>query len=173
MDFPAQRYTQAGATPDELAALEARFSELPAAAKESELERIASISDYDLAAELEQLRAAEDPPSDELGGADGQGEPETLQGVVEPPAKTANPEPAPLEPANQAVVIDIDATGDGWHEITGTAPDQVTDVKLVDGDGTVTVAAVPDQPADACLNIAGATPDSQVVVEYHVPAAAE
>ena len=59
MAFPAGRYSEAGATPDEVARLQAQFDALSEPVQQATLDRLAGVAQGDLLAELETLR---EPP---------------------------------------------------------------------------------------------------------------
>lgn len=147
MDFPRPRFARAGASPEEIDALEQAFDSEPEAAQASYLEQLAGTSDYDIAQELAKLRQ----PAVE--------EPETLQGVTDPPA-------GDTPPGALTVVVEVGADGEGWTELEGTAPSAVNDLQIASGDGTVSVTAVSGDPASACINVEGATPDTEATVSY-------
>lgn len=69
VDFPADRYVRAGASPEQIAELEALFVRLPEAAQRSEVARLAGIADYDLAAELAPAPEPEPPAVEEPADA--------------------------------------------------------------------------------------------------------
>ena len=52
LNFPADRYTRAGATTDEILKHQAAFDALPELGKLTLVQHVASISDYDLLQEL-------------------------------------------------------------------------------------------------------------------------
>lgn len=104
MDFPRLRFTQAGASPEEVASLERELDAMPERAGRSYLDRLAGISQYDLAAELdawrehyenpELLPGIEAAPAPVSGREPAGDYPETMLGVVDPPGEDAtDPQP--------------------------------------------------------------------------------
>ncbi len=83
--FPATRFTEAGATPEEVEAFQARFDALSPELQDAQLAVLASIATADIAAMIERERISEQ----EAKEAAGKGEPE---------ADAAEPEPAVAEP---------------------------------------------------------------------------
>jgi hypothetical protein len=119
MDFPTQRFQEAGATPEELQKLEAAFAALPENIQAQRLEYYAGLASYDLTQVLEAARAQEgvdgtlegpvgEPAGEgEQDGAEGQ--PETVLGVTEPPADGQVEAPAEDVPGQPAVGPDAPA----------------------------------------------------------------
>jgi hypothetical protein len=88
MSFPRLRFEQAGATPEEIAALEERFDALPPGGQASQLAQLAGISNYDLA----QGIAAARQPQAEVAEPEPEPEPEP-----DPPSKPGNGAPKPAD----------------------------------------------------------------------------
>jgi hypothetical protein len=82
MDFPAERFERAGATPEQLAEQKAAFDALPEGAQASLCERIAGMADADLAELYGLGEGALREAEPEVGP-----EPAVLLGVVAPPGE--------------------------------------------------------------------------------------
>jgi hypothetical protein len=83
MDFPSERFAQAGATPEEIARLKEAFDASSESAQASQLEHLAGISTYDIAEQLVASRSSEDLAGEE-GGAEPSSGPDPVLGVASP-----------------------------------------------------------------------------------------
>lgn len=128
MDFPADRYRRAGATPEEGAAHQASFDASPEGVQLSLVEKLSGMADADLRELVELGRrfvAAAQTEVENLAGNDADpaagGEPGGLLGVVEPPGEVEAEDPG--IPAVQVAVSASSADPVVVPIGTGTAPD--------------------------------------------------
>lgn len=89
-------------------------------------------------------------------------------------AEEQTPQTPATPPAPTVAQVEVPIGEDGIGQVTvELAPATIVEPQLVDAAGTVTVTAVKGQPEQSCINVAGATPESQVTVSYSIPVASE
>ena len=95
LEFPANRFRQAGASDEEIERFQKAFDWLSPQAQASEVERWAAVSQYDIAAEIELSRAQEVQPVDGADLPDAPA-PKPVSGVTE----TQAPKPPAAMPSS-------------------------------------------------------------------------
>lgn len=102
MSFPQRRFLEAGATDAEVAVFQDEYDRLTEVAQIARAAQLASIGDGDLADLIALYRedAAQDPdPAGERDASDPEPDPDTVLGVVSPPAVADGADEAEEEPA--------------------------------------------------------------------------